>query len=326
MRVSVVLAVAGLPLAESVDLARRAEAAGCDTVAAGEATYDSFAVTAALAQATTGARVMTTVTTWTRPPVLAATGALTLAELSGARFALSLGTMPAAWNRDHYGIDPSHAAARMREYIDCVRGAYAATADEPFTYEGRFFRIQGFGRSWPPPPRPPLAVHLAATRPAMASLAGQVADGVLYNVIHTRRWLQDVLGPAVAAGERSRTARVERGVMVRVVPHRTGGRERALEQARVAVAPYVGVPYLADVLGHHGWRPEAATSSALEELVVLGAVDQVVQRLLEYRNLVDWLLLAPPRMLPAADLHSWYQTVLDELTPALSSAPAGAQL
>jgi alkanesulfonate monooxygenase SsuD/methylene tetrahydromethanopterin reductase-like flavin-dependent oxidoreductase (luciferase family) len=326
VRVSVVLAVAGLPLRDSIDLARRAEAAGCDTIAAGEACYDSFAVSVLLAQATARARVMTTVTTWARPPVLTATGALTVAELAPGRFALGLGTMPEAWNREHYGIDPSHSAARMREYVRCVRGAYAATPAAPFSHDGRFFSVRRFARGWPRPPAGPLSIHLAATRPLMARLAGEVADGVLFNVIHTRRWLRDVLGPAVTAGERSRVGRVERGVMVRVVPHAEGDHTRALEQARLAVAPYAGVPYLAHVLAHHGWQPDAATSTALEELAVVGTVEELVPRLLEYRDLVDWLLLAPSRLLPPPEMHDWYDTVLGSVVPAVSSGPAGAPL
>jgi hypothetical protein len=53
LNVGVVLAVAGLPLRRSVELARRAEAAGCHTVAAGEVTYDSFAAAALLATSST---------------------------------------------------------------------------------------------------------------------------------------------------------------------------------------------------------------------------------------------------------------------------------
>lgn len=319
MRAALVLAVAGAPLQRSFDLAARAEAAGCDTVGAGEATYDSFAVGALLAGATTKARVMTTVTTWTRPPVAAALGAVTLAELTGGRFALGLGTMPAAWNRDYYGIDPDRPVSRLREYVACLRGALSATLDRPFSFAGEFFQVREFARSWPAPRDVP--IHLAATRPGMARLAGEVAEGVLYNVIHTRAWLADVLQPALAAGG----GRVERGVMVRIVPYAGGRRERALEQARTAVAPYLGVPYLADVLRHHGWPPEAATGPALEELVALGTVPELAERLEAYRDLVDWVLLAPPRMLPEAESVAWYDTVIGELLPRLMPGPAPAR-
>lgn len=319
MRVGVVLAVPGLPLRRTLDLARRAEAAGCDTVAAGEATYDSFAVAALISAATSRARVMTTVTTWVRPPVAAAAGAVTLAELAPGRFTLGLGTMPEAWNRDHYGIDASHPAGRMREYVECVRGASAASPAAPFTYDGRFFQVTDYSRTWPAPQRFP--VHLAATRPVMARLAGEVADGVLYNIICTRAWLAEVLGPAVAEGQRQAGGRrIERGIMLRLVPHEAGGRDRALDQARTQVAPYASVPYFAEVLAHHGWTPKAATNEALEELALVGTAGELHERLEAYRDLVDWVLLAPPRMMAVGDMEAWYDTVLDRLMPALTSA------
>jgi alkanesulfonate monooxygenase SsuD/methylene tetrahydromethanopterin reductase-like flavin-dependent oxidoreductase (luciferase family) len=251
--------------------------------------------------------------------VATATGAATLAELAEGRATLGLGTMPEAWNRDHYGIDPSHPAARMREYVDCVRGAMRASPDHPFTHAGRFFQIRDYSRGWPGPTQVP--IHLAATRPGMARLAGEAAEGVLYNVIHTRAWLADVMEPAVAEGERRNGGRrVDRGVMLRLVPHEPGQRARALAQAREAVAPYAAVPYLADVLAHHGWAPEAATGPALEQLALVGTVEELPSRLAAYRGLVDWILLAPPRMLPAREMEAWYETVLGGLVPALSGA------
>ncbi|HKA48356.1 MAG TPA: LLM class flavin-dependent oxidoreductase [Candidatus Dormibacteraeota bacterium] len=320
MRAGVVLGVAGLPLRRSLDLAVQAEAAGCDTLAAGEATYDSVAVCGLLASATRRTRIMTTVMTWARPPVAAALGAITLAEIAEGRFALGLGTMPAAWSRDHYGIDPGRSVSRLREYVACLRGALSATPGRPFFFDGEFFKVREYSRTWPPPCQ--VAIHLAATRPRMARLAGEVAEGVLYNVIHTRAWLHDVLEPSVTASGR----RIERGAMLRVVPHADGGRERALEQARIAVAPYVEVPYLADVLAHHGWSPEAATGPALEELVLVGTVPELLGRLEPYRELVDWVLLAPPRMLREAEMEAWYETVLGELLPALRVRSAAARL
>lgn len=289
-------------------------------MAAGEATYDSLATAAAIAQLTDKARVMTTVTTWTRPPVTTATAAMTLMELSKGRFVLGLGTMPDAWNRDHYGIDPQHAVERMREYVEFVRGAYAATIERPITRSGRYFAVREFGRNWPAPAPPVPPIHLAATRRRMARLAGEVGDGVLFNVIHTQAWIRDVLSPAVADGERIRDgARVERGVMVRVVVHEPGQRETAIEQARAAVAPYLAVPYLAAVLQHHGWNPDDATTNALEELVQLGTVAELTEKLRTYSDLVDWILLAPARMLPEDTLRQWYETVFTELAPALQS-------
>jgi hypothetical protein len=80
------------------------------------------------------------------------------------------------------------------------------------------------------------------------------------------------------------------------------------------------VPYLADVLAHHGWTPDAATGAALEELALVGTAEELPARLAAYRGLVDMLLLAPPRMLAGAEMEAWYETVLEGLVPALAVA------
>lgn len=108
--------------------------------------------------------------------------------------------------------------------------------------------------------------------------------------------------------------------MVRVVAHEPGRRDQAVIQARAAVAPYLPVPYLADVLGHHGWPPEAATGRALEELVLIGTVPELATRLESYHGLVDWMLLTPTRLLPPRDMTAWYDAVLGGLIPLLQAA------
>ena len=140
-------------------------------------------------------------------------------------------------------------------------------------------------------------------------------------MVHTQGWLRDVLEPAVSEGERrAGLRRIERGVMVRVVAHEPGRRNEAVIRARAAVAPYLAVPYLANVLGHHGLAPEAATGRALEELVLIGTVPELAARLDSYRGLVDWVLLTPPRMLHPRDIDAWYDAVLNGLIPLLRAA------
>lgn len=133
------LAVPPLPLQEQPDLAQRAERAGAAVLAVGEARYDSFATATIVAGATSTVPVLTAVTTWVRSPVATAVAALTVAEASGGRFTLGLGTMPPSWNRDYHGINPSRPLARMREYVAALRAALSAWADDlPTSLDGSF--------------------------------------------------------------------------------------------------------------------------------------------------------------------------------------------
>jgi alkanesulfonate monooxygenase SsuD/methylene tetrahydromethanopterin reductase-like flavin-dependent oxidoreductase (luciferase family) len=321
MRLGLALGVARLPLGESARLAGRAEAAGFDLVCAGEAAYDSFASATLLATATRKAGVMTAVSTWARSPVLASTAAATVDAVSGGRFTLGLGTMPAAWSRDFHGVDPDRPLARMREYVDVVRGALAAHSGRTLDADGEFYPVRGWSR-WEPPPREDLPVHLAATRPGMARLAGEVADGVLANVVHTRRWLAEVLVPAVAAGEERRGdgRRVVRGVMVRCLVHGSGERPWALDALRPSLALYQPVPYFTAVVEHAGLSPADLSDDLVRAMCVVGTADEVAEQLGAYAGLVDWVELTPPSGLDAAALRDAYAGLL--ALPALLAGRA----
>lgn len=300
-------------------MAHMAEDAGFDTVSVGEAAYDSFATASAVARETTRVRVLSGVATWARPPVLTATSAATADRYADGRYALGLGTMPRAWNRDWYGIDPSRPLTRMREYVAVVRRALAAT-DAPLHHEGEWFRVSGY-RRMAPPPRTDVPIHLAATRPGMAALAGEIGDGVLFNVVHTHRWLRETLVPAVSASGR----RIERGVMVRCVVD--DDEERALQLARRSFAMYLGVPYfheVAEASGHDLTEVERLLGSGdragalaavpdgwLRDAALVGTAEQVRAAATRYEGLVDWLLLTPPTGLDGGALLEHTRRIVD---------------
>jgi alkanesulfonate monooxygenase SsuD/methylene tetrahydromethanopterin reductase-like flavin-dependent oxidoreductase (luciferase family) len=144
---------------------------------------DSFHVCAAWSQDTalrTGISVVPAARMWT-PPGLAAQAA-TLAQLSGGRFVLGVGTGgygPGFWASVGLADRP---IAVMREYVTQVR---ALLAGENVT-AGQ----AGLGTGSPGWPRsaslgvadlPPAPVYLAALGPQMLRLAGEVADGALLN-------------------------------------------------------------------------------------------------------------------------------------------------
>ncbi len=144
---------------------------------------DSFHVCAAWSQDTslrTGISVVPAARMWT-PPGLAAQAA-TLAQLSGGRFVLGLGT-------GGYGSGfwasvglPDRPIVVMREYVTQVRGLLAG---EEVT-AGPAAAVQG-APGWPRRASlgvadlPPAPVYLAALGPQMLRLAGEVADGALLN-------------------------------------------------------------------------------------------------------------------------------------------------
>ena len=300
------------PLAESLALAERAEAAGFGMLGVGDAMADSFTLAGALAARTTQVELFTSVAGWTRTPVATALAAVTAAEVSGGRFRLGLGPMPRVWSEEWHGVDYTRPVERMREFVASVRAATRSSIATPVSFEGEMYSYRGYTRLSPTPVAA-VPVYLGATRGGMTRLAGEIAEGLIANAVNTVEWLRDVQLPALedglAAGGRGR-ADVDVGVVVICALDEDMTRARAL--ARRAIAVYFVAPYFADLLRHHGLARElehgmrasergdheaaaAAVSDELVDLVaVCGSAAAVREQLARYEGLVDWLMLSPP--------------------------------
>jgi 5,10-methylenetetrahydromethanopterin reductase len=331
--------MAGLPIREAQRLARRAEAQGMEFVSVGEIAFDAFASATALALAIDTIEVWTGIAAWTRPPVLTALAASTVDSVSNGRFRLGLGTMPAGWNIDHYGIDPSRPIGRMREYVEVIRRAWLAHSGLTCEFSGDHFTVTGYRRP-EPPLRDDIPVLLAATRPKMAQLAGEIADGAYLNVIHTVSWIRDVLNPAVAHGRTESTrqtsaAPFSTGVMVRCSIH--DDEEVALRRLRNSLRLYLLVPYLAEVAAAAGFDIGNAVAAAtrgdfdgalsllpldlVAQMGVAGTPQQCAAQLRAYDGLVDWIVFAPPSRTPPDTGIQPIEAILDTDWTALPEAP-----
>jgi alkanesulfonate monooxygenase SsuD/methylene tetrahydromethanopterin reductase-like flavin-dependent oxidoreductase (luciferase family) len=329
VRLGLALGVAGLPLPEYAAIAAAAERAGAAVICAGEVHHDSFVAAAVLSAATSTARVMTAVTTWARPPVSTAMAAMSVDELCAGRFVLGLGSMPPAWSRDHFGVDPTRPLDRMREYLSVIRATFAAHSGRRIEATGPHYPVTGWTRL-APPPRATVPVHLAVTRPDMAGLAGEIADGALFNVIITRSWLRERLLPALhrGAGRRPGGDRPELGAMVRVCLHdgSAEGRRRAHARLRRSLWLYAGVPYFHEVAAAAGVDASALSDSDLGLFGIVGTVAQAREALEQYGGAVDWLELVPPSFLTGAELRTEYDALLELIASAAPSPAVAAEL
>jgi alkanesulfonate monooxygenase SsuD/methylene tetrahydromethanopterin reductase-like flavin-dependent oxidoreductase (luciferase family) len=164
-----------------LDLARQAEAAGFESMWLNEDIgRDSVAMLAAISAITTSIGVGTAiVNVYTRSAFQIAMAAATLDDLSQGRTRLGLSVGHHPWNDLAHGIPLEAPLGRLREYIQFIRKALTG---KQFTHDGRFFAgvnsKLGFS-----PPRPDLPIYIGATRPRMVALAGEIADGLLTNVV-----------------------------------------------------------------------------------------------------------------------------------------------
>lgn len=318
LRVGISVGPNGLPLAAAVDLAVRAEAAGLDMVGCGDGSVENFALMGAIASETTTIELVSCALTWARTPATMAAGARTVAELSEGRYRFGVGTMPRAWSENWHGIDYSRPVERMRDYVAATRAALTAAPGVSVQHSGQYYELRDYV-AFTEPPSEPIGLYLAPSRLGMARLSGEVADGAIFNVVHSREWLSDVLLPGVDHGlrkaGRSRDA-LDLGSLV--FCSIADSESEAIELLRPGLSFYFGVPYFTDLLRYHGFDEElaagveardqgdaaAATRAVSDRLVrsiaLAGTRESVQAELRAYEQLVDWVLLCTPIGQPAA--------------------------
>jgi len=162
----------GVPLADHGELFRRAEAAGYDDLWSSETSgYDGFTPLALAAVHTRRVRLGTgVVNPFTRGPAVLAQHAAALADASGGRFVLGLGSssdvIVERWN----GVPFERPLSRMRAALEALR---------PVLGGGRGpggFRLEA-------PPAEPVPIVVAALRGRMLALAAELGDGAFTNFL-----------------------------------------------------------------------------------------------------------------------------------------------
>src|SRR5438132_6731732 len=196
--------VVGGDLEHLPNLARQAEEAGFESVWVAETARSAFVQATLVAQATQRVQVGTAVAlAFPRSPAITAMSARDLAELSGGRFVLGLGSQVKRVNEGRFSVPFEHPAPKMEEYVRAVRAVIGGFATGSVDHRGRFYTVTmppfpGAG----PPPGEGVAIHLAAVNERMAESAGRAADGVLGHPMTSPLWVGDVVRPAVARGAR----------------------------------------------------------------------------------------------------------------------------
>ncbi|MFN8532233.1 MAG: LLM class flavin-dependent oxidoreductase [Dehalococcoidia bacterium] len=190
------LMMAGYPLRSLVETARRADAAGFHSLWNGDG-GDAFGPLIAYALNTSRIRLGSGVAVWHRPPVIAASAALQVSGVSEGRSILGLGAGPKQWNEDWWGIPFDKPIGRMREYASVIRAVFESGPGRPFSFAGQHFTVSHYQRA-NRHPAPPIFLGTVGTQ--MNRLAGEIADGALFDVLLSRRYLRERAIPAVEAG------------------------------------------------------------------------------------------------------------------------------
>jgi len=165
---------------QSLELAMEAEQLGYRSLWTAEVSgVDAISTLAAYATVTSRVQLGTAVIAiQTRTPVMTAMSFASLHALSGGRTIIGLGVGSPIIAERWHGVSYPPAVTAMREAVTIMRQVLRG---ERTNFEGKYYRSKGFQLGLTLPKDKPVPIYLAALNPAMLRLAGEIADGVLFN-------------------------------------------------------------------------------------------------------------------------------------------------
>jgi probable F420-dependent oxidoreductase len=320
---------------ENVNIARRAEEAGFDSVWAPEFHNHSGALALAAAAMETERVELGTAIAWAfgRSALLTAVTALDLDEMSGGRFVLGLGTGTRRMRTDWLGAPADRPATRLRETIEAVRAVWDAAGAGAVDYEGELVRlkVRPYGRA--DQVRARIPVHVAAVNEGMTRMAGAIADGVVAHPMATARYIEEVMRPAIAegasgAGRSASEVAVADWVLLAI----SADREQAREDAKRQIAFHATVRTYDRILDLHGFTEVAArirelwksfdlagmtalvTDEMLDEMAVAGTPDECRAALEGRAASAERLLLGAPVVATDPDrIRAYHDAIVETL-------------
>lgn len=251
------IAISGGPNpAEIVELVVLAESLGYESawVAEGHG-GDQFAILAACAMRTTRIKLGTAISSvYVRSAPTIAMAASSVADLSGGRFILGLGSSHKAQVGPEHSVTYTKPLTRTRETVAIVR---SLIRDGQVQFAGETIRIENFDL-WYKPRHPDVPVYLSAVFQKGIALCGEVGDGIIL----TRSTLRTaaVTRAQLAVAARGAGRDPDKIALTTLLPTSVAEtRAAALGALRPGLAFYLGFfPRYNRMMAEHGFPAEAA--------------------------------------------------------------------
>jgi probable F420-dependent oxidoreductase len=297
-------------------IARAAENMGFNALWSTETMHDPFLPGALIAEHTHNLTFGTAVAiAFARSPANLAYTAWDLAQASGGRFILGLGTQVKAHIERRFGMPwPESVVGRLREQIEAVRAFWNTWQNnQPLNYHSEHYKLTLMSPFFNPGPikYPDIPIYIAGVNTGLARLAGETAQGFHAHPFHTPRYLREVILPAIEQGA-AKAGRMRAEIKVSTSAFVvTSLEEEAFVRAQIAF--YASTPSYRPVMELHGWEDTARQLSALaargqwadmaglisdgilgECAVIAPAADLPVALMERYQGLVDRLGLYIP--------------------------------
>jgi probable F420-dependent oxidoreductase len=301
------------------NIAQAAEAMGFKGLWSSETVHDPFLPGALIAEHTRRLEFGTAVAiAFARSPATLAYTAWDLAQASGGRFILGLGTQVKAHIERRFGMSwPDSVTGKLREQIGAIRAFWDTwQSGAPLKFRGEYYRLSLMSPFFNPGPiqHPQIPIYLAGVNIGLAQLAGEVADGFQVHPFHSTRYLREVLLPAIQkgaaqAGRQPQEIKIAATVFIATTPQ-----EEAFVRQQISF--YASTPSYRRVMALHGWE---ATAEQLSGLASRGNWGEMPS-LIDDEMLGTFAVLASPEALPAA-VQSQYAGLADRLSLYLPFVP-----
>jgi probable F420-dependent oxidoreductase len=290
------------------------EALGFDGLWTSETAHNPFLPLALAASSTSRVELGTSIAVaFPRSPMVMAQLAWDLAEQSGGRFILGLGTQVKPHITKRFSTTWDSPGPRLREYILSLRAIWNTfQRNAPLHYRGQFYTFTLMTPFFTPGPiqTPDIPIYIAGVNPYLCRLAGELCQGFHVHPLHTPHYLREVIIPNIEQGAAS-TGRSRADVALTcAIFVVTGANEQEIENAKVPIkqqiAFYGSTPTYQKVLALHDWGEIALelnnlsrqgrwfdmanliTDDMLHEFAVVAPHDQLARRVRErYEGLLD---------------------------------------
>jgi len=243
-------------LNQVADLAKAAEEIGFDTLWSAETQHDPFLPMALISQNTQRLQMGTAVAIGlARSPATLAYTSWDLAEASGGRFILGLGTQVKAHIERRFGMPwPESPVGKFREMIQAIRAFWKAwQTGERLNFRGKYFKHTLMSPFFNPGPipHPEVSIYIAGVNKGLCRLAGELADGFHVHPYHSRGYLQEIVLPSIEQGLTTAN-RVREEIALSVTALAASDPDEK-EFIRSQISFYASTPTYRPVMAHQGW-------------------------------------------------------------------------
>jgi probable F420-dependent oxidoreductase len=291
---------------DQMAVAAQAEAAGFDSVWTTEFhNHNGLVRLTAVAMATERVTVGTAIAyAFMRTPLLAASAAMDVDEISGGRVILGLGSGTRSMNERWYSVPfDKPPAPRMREAVALVREAIRAQHGGGLSFKGDHYSVSIPGYVRPGAVRDQIPIYIAAVNRGMIRTAAAVGDGLIGHPVYTRKYIKEVVLPELDGSSCELAPYVICSISDDV--------DQARREARAQIAFYYTTRIYHSILDVHGWRAigeeiaqafrrqdfgamsEAVPDELVDAIAIAGRPDEAQDRLRAWDGLTDHVLLYP---------------------------------